>query len=109
MNWLLVVIIAVVVIWLWQVLGWLGAALAAAAGVAAFLIRTRYWPYGPCPACTGRRGKGPLSTDSAYNRRCKCGGKGERIRPLALIWPKHRAEAQRRRDEVRKQREAGKL
>lgn len=67
-------------------------------GAAAFGAWTYYWELGPCPRCTGR-GRGRGSRPKAYNRRCgKCGGKGERIRPLALIWPKHREEARRRKE-----------
>ena len=70
----------------------------AAVAVAAVLIRTRYWELGPCPRCSGR-GRGRWSKPRAYNRRCpKCGGSGERIRPLSLIWPQHREEARRRKE-----------
>ena len=59
---------------------------------------TRFWELGPCPRCSGK-GRGKLSKPGAYNRRCgACGGSGERIRPLALIWPQHREEARRRRE-----------
>lgn len=60
--------------------------------VAFALIRSWFWPYGRCPACTGRKGRGIGSTDSAFSRCRRCGGKGERVRPLALIWPRWRAE-----------------
>ncbi len=74
----------------------------AVVAVAGFLVRSYYWELGPCPRCNGR-GRGWLSRPKAYNRRCgKCGGKGERIRPLALIWPKHREEARRRKEAMRK-------
>jgi hypothetical protein len=81
------------------------AVIAALAAVAAFLIRTRYWELGPCPRCRGRRGRGRLSTSGAFNHWCRCGGSGERIRPLSLIWARHRREARRMRDEVRRRRE----
>ena len=72
--------------------------LAAAAVVAVVLVaRSWFFPYGPCPACQGRRGRGIGSRPKSYNRCGRCGGKGERIRPLALIWARHREEAQRRK------------
>lgn len=70
----------------------------AAVAMALFAGWTRYFPWGPCPSCKGRRGKGRWSTDSAYRRCPRCGGSGERIRPLALIWPRHREEARRRKE-----------
>lgn len=85
-------------------MGWV-LAVAGAAAVVAFLVRTRYWPYGPCPRCKGRKGRGWLSSADAFNHRCRCGGKGERVRPLSLIWARHRAEARRLRDEVKRARE----
>ena len=61
------------------------------------LVRSRYWPRGPCPWCTrkgrGKSGRGFGSTDKAFNSCGHCGGKGERIRPLARIWPRHRETA----------------
>lgn len=72
------------------------AIIAAVAAVAGFLVRTRYWPYGPCPRCAGRRGRGFLSRPRAYNRCGRCDG-GERIRPLSMIWPRWREEAARRK------------
>ena len=65
-----------------------------AAALAFVLVRTKFWPHGPCPACRGRKGRGIGSTDQAFSR---CGGSGERIRPLALIWPQHRAVARKRK------------
>lgn len=65
--------------------------------VVVVVIRARFWPYGPCPACQGRRGRGIGSRPQAYNRCGRCGGKGERIRPLALMWARHREEAKRRK------------
>jgi hypothetical protein len=73
-----------------------------AAGLAFVLIRTRFWPNGRCPACQGRKGRGPGSTDRAFSRCGRCGGSGERIRPLARIWPQHRAEARKRKQARRK-------
>ena len=76
--------------------------LIAVVAVAGFLFWTYRWELGPCPRCNGS-GRGWRSRRKAYNRRCpKCGGKGERIRPLALIWPKHREEARRRKEARRK-------
>ena len=68
-----------------------------AAALAFVLVRTRFWPNGRCPACRRRKGRGPGSTDKAFNRCRRCGGSGERIRPLALIWPQHRAAARKRK------------
>ncbi len=66
------------------------------------LVRAWFWPYGPCPACTGHRsegrggrGRGLCSTVKAYNRCHRCGGKGERVRPLARIYPRWREEARK--------------
>jgi hypothetical protein len=74
-----------------------------AAALAFVLVRTRFWPNGRCPACRGRKGRGIGSTDRAFSRCGRCGGSGERIRPLALIWPQHRAVARKRkRDRSRK-------
>ena len=70
-----------------------------AAALAFVLTRSRFWPYGRCPACRGRKGRGIGSTDQVYSRCGRCGGSGERIRPLALIWPRHRAAARKRKKE----------
>jgi hypothetical protein len=77
---------------------------AALAAVLVFvLIRTRFWPYGRCPSCRGRKGRGAGSTDRAFSSCGRCGGSGERVRPLAYIWPQHRAAARKRkRDRSRK-------
>lgn len=84
---------------------WLLAVIAALVAVAAFLVRTRYWELGPCPRCKGRRGRGRWSTDGAFNHRCKCGGRGERVRPLSMIWARHRATARRMREQAKKARQ----
>lgn len=74
-----------------------------AAALAFALTRSRFWPYGRCPACRSRKGRGIGSTDQAFSRCGRCGGSGERIRPLALIWPQHREAARKRkRDRSRK-------
>jgi hypothetical protein len=73
-----------------------------AAALVFVLVRSRFWPHGPCPACRGRRGRGIGSTDRAFSRCGRCGGSGERIRPLALIWPQHRAVARKRKRDRRK-------
>lgn len=56
----------------WVVLA--GAALAAAV---AWTVRLAGWPYGPCPRCKRRRGRGMGSTSRAWSRcgssRCKGG------------------------------------
>ncbi len=80
---------------------WLVVTLIAVAVTAAFLVRARYWPYGPCPRCRDRGGHGWASTSEAYNRCRVCGGSRERIRPLALIWGVHREEARRLREKRR--------
>lgn len=65
------------------------------------VIRARFYPYGPCPACTrkgrGKAGRSLGSGGRAWSKCSRCGGSGERIRPLAKIWPKHRAEALERK------------
>lgn len=70
--------------------------------VAAVLVRSRFWPLGPCPWCTrkgrGKAGRGVGSGGAAWNRCGHCGGSGERIRPLARIWPKHRETARRQKE-----------
>jgi hypothetical protein len=68
-----------------------------AAAMVVVLVRTRFWPNGRCPACRSRKGRGIGSTDQAFNRCRRCGGSGERIRPLAYIWPQHRAAARKRK------------
>lgn len=75
--------------------------LAVIAAVAVFLVRTRFWPLGPCPRCAERGGRGWGSTPDAYNRCRICGGSRERVRPLSLIWACHREEARRRREKQR--------
>jgi hypothetical protein len=78
-------------------------AAALAAALVFVLVRTRFWPNGRCPSCRGRKGRGIGSTDRAFSRCGRCGGSGERIRPLALIWPRHREAARKRkRDRSRK-------
>jgi len=73
-----------------------------AAVIVALAVRSRFWPMGPCPRCTrkgrGKAGRGFGSGGQAWNRCGRCGGSGERIRPLALVWPAHRATARQRKD-----------
>jgi hypothetical protein len=73
----------------------------AAAAVVFLLVRGRFWPLGPCPRCTrkgrGKSGRSWGSGGHAWSRCGKCGGSGERIRPLALIWPRHRETARKRK------------
>jgi len=80
--------------------GWLIPA-GLAAAVAALAVRARFWPWGPCRWCTrkgrGKAGRGLGSGGGAWSRCSHCGGSGERIRPLALIWPRHRAAARKRK------------
>jgi hypothetical protein len=72
-----------------------------AAAVVFVLVRSRFWPLGPCPWCTrkgrGKSGRSRGSGGKAWNRCGHCGGSGERIRPLALIWPRHRETARKRK------------
>jgi hypothetical protein len=79
---------------------WLIAAAVVTAGLA---VRARFYPWGPCPRCTrkgrGKAGRGLGSGGTAWNRCGRCGGSGERIRPAALIWPRHRQAARQRRGE----------
>lgn len=81
--------------------GWLVLAAVAATAAVAAAVRARFWPLGPCPRCTrkgrGKAGRSIGSTDQSYNRCHWCGGSGERIRPLALIWPQHREAARKRK------------
>lgn len=80
-------------------------AVAAAVIVAWLLAWTRFFPYRPCWACRGRKGRGLGSTAKAYSRCRRCAGSGERVRPLSRIWPRHNAEAKRRRAEIKRGRE----
>ena len=74
-----------------------------AAAIAVQAVRAWFWPIGPCPACRGRKGRGVGSTARSFSRCGRCGGSGERIRPLALAWPRHRETARKRkRDRSRK-------
>jgi hypothetical protein len=70
-----------------------------AAALVFVLVRSRFWPNGRCPFCRGRKGRGIGSTDRAFSRCGRCGGSGERIRPLALIWPRHRETARKRKQD----------
>ena len=71
--------------------------LAVVAAGAVVVARTRWWPYGPCPRCRGRRGRGTGSTGGAYRKCGACKGSGERIRPMSrLLWARWREEARRR-------------
>jgi len=73
-----------------------------AAALVFVLVRSRWWHLGPCPHCRGRKGRGIGSTVQAFNRCRWCGGKGERVRPLALIWARHRETARKlKQDRIR--------
>ena len=52
---------------------------------AGWLAHSWWWPYQRCPACTGRGGRGALSTPRAYNRCRRCKGKGEQVRMTARL------------------------
>ena len=71
-----------------------------AVAVAAVLVRARYWPYGPCRACQGRRGRGRGSTPKAWDRCRKCRGSGERIRLISRVYPRWRAVARKLKERV---------
>lgn len=75
--------------------GWLILVAPVVLWAAFVLVRARFWPYARCPACRERKGRGVGSTDQAYNRCRRCAGRGERIRPRALIYRKWREEAKR--------------
>ena len=62
----------------------------AAVAAAYWLIHLRTHPYGPCPSCRGRRGRGVGSTGRAWSRCYRCGGSGERLRPGARLWARNR-------------------
>lgn len=68
-----------------------GAGLAGVAG-AAWLVRARFWPYGPCPACRGRRGRGIASTSTSWSHCHRCGGSGEVLRLSAKVWRRWRRD-----------------
>ena len=81
--------------------------LAVAAVVVFVLVRARFWPLGPCRWCTrkgrGKSGRSLGSGGGAWSKCGHCGGSGERVRPLALIWPQHReAAAKRKRERSRR-------
>lgn len=61
-----------------------------AAVAAMWLLRALFFPYGPCPVCRGRRGRGIGSTRAAWSHCRACGGSGELLRLSARIWPQHR-------------------
>lgn len=67
------------------------------------VVQARFWPYGPCPWCHRRRGRGPGSTRRAFSR-CRHCDNGVRVRPLAQIWPRHRRQAAADAARRRKQR-----
>lgn len=69
---------------------WLAAAAVLAAVAVVWLVRLWLWPYGPCSRCRGRRGRGFGSTRTAWSRCRACGGTGERLRPGARLFTRHR-------------------
>lgn len=69
---------------------YLALALVLVLAAAAWLVRLRYWPYGPCRACEGRRGRGIGSSRQAWSHCQKCRGSGERLRPGARLWARNR-------------------
>ena len=59
--------------------------LAVTIAASGWLAHSWWWPYQRCPACTGRGGRGALSTARAYNRCRRCKGKGEQVRMTARL------------------------
>ena len=57
-----------------------GLLLLAVIAVAAYLGSCLVWPYGPCLACIGRRGRNPGSSNRRHGRCRVCRGSGERPR-----------------------------
>lgn len=82
-------------------MGWV--ALAVVAALAFALVRAWFWPLGPCPWCTrkgrGKSGRSWGSGGGAWSRCGHCGGSGEHIRPLAMVWPRHRETARKRKQD----------
>lgn len=59
--------------------------------VALWLLRLRYWPYGPCRLCQRRhRGRGLGSSTAAWSHCRRCGGNGETLRIGARLWRRWR-------------------
>lgn len=61
--------------------------------IATWLARLRWWPYGPCPRCSGHRrklGRGLGSSSAAWSRCRRCDGSGEVLRRGAKIWRRWR-------------------
>lgn len=67
---------------------WLLLALACVGYAAWVAVRARLFPYGPCPRCRGRRGKGIGSTSTAWSKCGQCKGSGTQVRLVArLLYP----------------------
>jgi hypothetical protein len=61
--------------------GWIGAI----GGVVLYLVSVQVWPWAPCKACGGNPRQSRDPGDKKYWRLCStCGGKGQRLRLLAL-------------------------
>jgi len=58
-------------------------AITAAAVAVVWITRLAVLPFGPCPACRGRKGRGLGSSARAFRKCGRCDGAGERIRPGA--------------------------
>lgn len=76
--------------------GWLTFALAVVIVVTVALTRARFYPYGRCWACRGRK-SGPGSTARAFSKCWQCGGSGVRVRTASRIFPRWREEVRRRK------------
>lgn len=57
-----------------------GLLLLALIAAAVYLAACIPWPYGPCLACRGRRGRNPGSNHRRHGRCIVCKGTGERLR-----------------------------
>lgn len=74
-----------------------------ALAVAAILLAGYYvgrhsiWPWQPCPACRGRRGRGIGSTPGAYNRCGWCASSGESLHWIAHLTRRKLVAAQKAR------------
>lgn len=61
--------------------------------VAYWFVRARFFPYGRCAVCRGRRGRGVGSTGGSWSHCPRCGGSGEVIRLSARVWPRWRRQS----------------
>jgi len=45
-----------------------------------YLVSCQLWPFGPCAACSARRGRGAGSNERRWNQCRRCKGSGQRMR-----------------------------